>query len=191
MIPSIPTTYNGIKFRSKLEANWAKWFDEYSIKWSYESEGFDVNGIWYLPDFHLPEISTFIEIKGALQGISKARKFFDAIMKINLREDNLSLFPKYLYFLGGSPVPSLYDIHQKDNYYLMKCKKCGGRWFELLTGYYGCRSCGYYDGDGVMAGKIQRLCKPLEWDPPEPEINSDPNTAENNKNKIGLKDFMK
>lgn len=84
IIKAIPTTYKGTKFRSKLEATWAKWLDKYNIIWSYETEGFDLDGNWYLPDFFLPEINTILEIKGALQGLEKARKLHNKIHELNI-----------------------------------------------------------------------------------------------------------
>ncbi len=70
---SIPTTYNGIRYRSKLEADWARFFDRHRMKYAYESEGFDLNGLWYLPDFYLPEIKTFVEVKGALDDLDRGK----------------------------------------------------------------------------------------------------------------------
>lgn len=61
-IKNIPTTYNGITFRSRLEARWAYYWDLIGLKWMYEFEGFDLNGEWYLPDFYIPEFG-YIEIK--------------------------------------------------------------------------------------------------------------------------------
>lgn len=53
-IKAIETTYNNYKFRSRLEARWAVFFDALGIKYEYEPEGFDLgDGIWYLPDFWL------------------------------------------------------------------------------------------------------------------------------------------
>ena len=43
----IITFYNGIKFRSRLEAKWACLFD--LLKWEWEYEPFDLNG--WIPDF--------------------------------------------------------------------------------------------------------------------------------------------
>lgn len=50
---AIDTHYNGYKFRSRLEARWAVFFDELHIAYDYEPKGFDLNGVHYLPDFHL------------------------------------------------------------------------------------------------------------------------------------------
>jgi len=61
---AIDTIYNGYKFRSRLEARWAVFFDELEIKYKYEVEGFDLGDAgWYLPDFWLPEIEAWIEVK--------------------------------------------------------------------------------------------------------------------------------
>ncbi len=92
----IETTYRGCRFRSRIEARWAVFFDTLGIKWWYEPEGFalrfdyedfaaewdmteeelldegvpqtfrhlDGKEYWYLPDFYLPELNFWIEIKG-------------------------------------------------------------------------------------------------------------------------------
>jgi hypothetical protein len=67
MIKAIETKYNGYKFRSRLEARWAVFFDALKIPYEYEYEGFDLDdGCWYLPDFYLPEWKAWIEIKPIL-----------------------------------------------------------------------------------------------------------------------------
>ncbi len=63
MIKPIETIYNGYKFRSRLEARWAVFFDTLDVKYEYEKEGFDIDGVWYLPDFYLPDYSCWVEIK--------------------------------------------------------------------------------------------------------------------------------
>lgn len=61
---AIPTTYAGVRFRSRLEARWAAFFD--LLGWPWEYEPLDLNG--YIPDF----IVTFrtarvlVEVKPAL-----------------------------------------------------------------------------------------------------------------------------
>lgn len=66
-IAPIQTRYKGYNFRSRLEARWAVFFDDLGIKWEYEFEGYDIKGTWYLPDFWLPEIGCFCEIKSTGQ----------------------------------------------------------------------------------------------------------------------------
>lgn len=48
------TYYKGYRFRSRLEARWAVFFDACGVDWEYEPEGYDLgNGMSYLPDFKL------------------------------------------------------------------------------------------------------------------------------------------
>lgn len=62
---AIETTYNGCLFRSRLEARWAVFFDAAGIEYRYEPEGFRLsNGSMYLPDFYLPQVKAFVEVKG-------------------------------------------------------------------------------------------------------------------------------
>lgn len=63
-IKAIETQYKGYRFRSRLEARWAVFFDALGIEWEYEKEGYDLGEAgWYLPDFWLPSASMFTEIK--------------------------------------------------------------------------------------------------------------------------------
>lgn len=63
-IKPIETAYKGYRFRSRLEARWAVFFDAVGLDWEYEKEGFDIDGSWYLPDFYIPKRKYWIEIKG-------------------------------------------------------------------------------------------------------------------------------
>lgn len=61
---AIDTEYNGYKFRSRLEARWAVFFDTLGVKYEYELQGFEFeDGTRYLPDFWLPEYKIWVEIK--------------------------------------------------------------------------------------------------------------------------------
>lgn len=72
-IKAIETEYNGYRFRSRLEARWAVFFDACGVRWEYEPEGFELpNGMRYLPDFKLygcteraPE-TVWVEVKGEM-----------------------------------------------------------------------------------------------------------------------------
>lgn len=63
---AIETQYKGFKFRSRLEARWAIFFDILQISWEYELDGYRLrNGSGYLPDFYLPIFhhGMFVEVK--------------------------------------------------------------------------------------------------------------------------------
>lgn len=63
MIRAIETRYKGYRFRSRLEARWAVFFDALGFRWEYEAEGFALPSGPYLPDFWLPDLRTFAEVK--------------------------------------------------------------------------------------------------------------------------------
>lgn len=51
-LKAIETVYNGYKFRSRLEARWAVFFDKIGWPYEYEPEGYELcDGSKYLPDF--------------------------------------------------------------------------------------------------------------------------------------------
>lgn len=81
-IQPIETKYAGCKFRSRLEARWAILFDHQGIEWHYEPDGFELRSDWkgkgkgpkrcpdrcrytYLPDFWLPQVEMYAEVKPA------------------------------------------------------------------------------------------------------------------------------
>ena len=81
-IKAIETIYNGYRFRSRLEARWAVFFDKCGIRYEYEMQGFEKNtGEKYLPDFYLPEYDWYVEIKptrdNAGKEIERASHFVD------------------------------------------------------------------------------------------------------------------
>jgi hypothetical protein len=67
-IKPIETRYAGCRFRSRLEARYAIWFERLGIDWLYEPEGFEVGPRArrraYLPDFYLPQLRLWVEVKG-------------------------------------------------------------------------------------------------------------------------------
>lgn len=64
MLKAIETRYKGYRFRSRLEARWAVFFDTLGITWEYEKEGYDLGDAgWYLPDFWLPQVRMWAEVK--------------------------------------------------------------------------------------------------------------------------------
>jgi hypothetical protein len=73
VIRPIETLYKGYRFRSRLEARWAVFFDAAGIEWKYEPQGFQkIEGEGedrvvcnYLPDFYLPRSDVWAEVKGS------------------------------------------------------------------------------------------------------------------------------
>ena len=83
-IKPIETIYNGYRFRSRLEARWAVFFDSLGVEYEYEPEGFELPGVGvYLPDFRVICHATrgsdcepfplYIEVKGQMDESSAAK----------------------------------------------------------------------------------------------------------------------
>lgn len=74
-IKAIETVYNGYRFRSRLEARWAYFFDLLGVEYRYETEGYELSdGTRYLPDFWLPKQEEWVEIKGQNPSPDEAKK---------------------------------------------------------------------------------------------------------------------
>lgn len=102
---AIETRYKDRRFRSRTEARWAVFFDSLGIYWKYEEEGFQLRVdpskpleheqefLYYLPDFWLPDLDLWVEIKG-----KEADEVEDAKARALAKESG---FPVLL--LAGSP----------------------------------------------------------------------------------------
>lgn len=79
-IKAIETQYNGYRFRSRLEARYAVFFDSLNLRYEYEPEGFELwGGRRYLPDFWLPELRSWVEIKGRVPTDAEVSLMYDLI----------------------------------------------------------------------------------------------------------------
>jgi hypothetical protein len=126
---AIETRYKGYRFRSRLEARWAVFFDALGVPWEYEKQGFDLGGFYYLPDFWLPDQRCWVEIKGedGTDANEGARRLADAGHTVYL-------------FIGSIPFPGetfdcesgqVYSYHPEAG----GCWDNGQQWCE-------CRTCG-------------------------------------------------
>ena len=115
-IKPIETRYKGYRFRSRLEARWAVFFDACGYQWEYEPEGFRLPcGTHYLPDFKIfgeddnGDYNVFwIEVKPSESGLTdpKVEAFRNAI----LEDRNNEICRGYGDFivLDGPPAGKLY-----------------------------------------------------------------------------------
>jgi hypothetical protein len=96
-IKAIPTFYRGTEFRSRLEARVAHAFDTYGIKWEYEPEAFNIDGVNYLPDFWLTSAHVWIEVKATYKQSST-----DTKAQALAKADDIKVF----YFI---PMDGMFD----------------------------------------------------------------------------------
>ena len=60
----LPTRYAGQAFKSRTEARHAAFFDALELRWHYEEQGYRLPSGMYLPDFLLPGLDVWLEVKG-------------------------------------------------------------------------------------------------------------------------------
>ena len=159
MIKAIETLYNGVLFRSRLEARYAKLLDSYNIKWAYEVEGYEYNNIRYLPDFYLPDTNILLEVKGpSIPGIEKPtnlRKLIESGINADLDWWN----PEVL-ILVGDAMGEVTIAGSSERAPLSKCRKCKKYFFLGESHSFQCRLCGEYDGDHHLEAWISPLKLP-------------------------------
>ena len=101
--PGIPTLYNGIQFRSRLEAKWAAFFD--LLGWEYEYEPFDLNG--WIPDFLIkgkPQ-DVLVEVKPVTEfPADVAAEVWNACPKQAFRDDLDCMESDYQLLIVGSSI---------------------------------------------------------------------------------------
>lgn len=143
MIKAIETEYKGYKFRSRLEARWAVFFDSLNIPWIYEPEGLNIDGVKYLPDFYLPDSKQFFEVKGVMDQYDE--------QKINaLISAGYSVVVGYddgKFQACDSWAEDEFSLCT-DESWLCQCYDCQKYWFVGSLGSWRCQCCGHYDGDG-------------------------------------------
>lgn len=145
-VKPIETEYNGYRFRSRLEARWAVFFDAIGAKWEYEPEGFQLkDGTRYLPDFLLhgvrgrganEEGDIYIEIKGVLtqEDLHKIEMFpmpiiiFGQIPDATWKEGFYSDGTHYAYWAFD------YNKDDNDNFYNLLYSEGDDYWTEPVAG---------------------------------------------------------
>lgn len=155
---SIPTEYRSTRFRSKLEADWARAFDALGIEWEYERQGKYFGDVFYLVDFWLPRSRQYVEVKGVFEP-SDCRKIHALLQEV----------PRRLAHNDESPDIALVAAMSDGDFFgwekrerrnktpddwmdfltkgslpvsLLRCTKCRGWWFADMDWSWSCQCCG-------------------------------------------------
>jgi len=163
----VPMTYRGVRFRSTLEADWAATLDQLGITWQYEPEAVQLpSGALYRPDFYLPEITTWFEVKGpGVPGAEKATELAHAVTcpePVCLDECGCWWYPAVTVVIGLAPIPAPtmqtsylhhgYATWAGQDVVLALCRECDHSFWLDTTLSYRCRHCGAHDGDHHLNG---------------------------------------
>jgi hypothetical protein len=147
---AIPTTYKGIRFRSRAEACWAVFMDE--LGWVWEYEPIDLDG--YIPDFLVMLQPTsrqlLLEVKGAVLGIHGLREHVGKIQNSSWAGDALIVgampcaIRGFYYILGKYARPQIiggetgWDWQDSEACW---CVNCGAVTANNPNGDYRCLFC--------------------------------------------------
>lgn len=144
---SNPTEYMGRIFRSRLEADFARWFDNRGIAWVYEPEGYKLsNGECYLPDFFLPAQKAYFECKGVM--LAQDERKITGLAK----DSGTDVFVGLSIF-RSKPLLQLVDAFngnykiQNGDIVLARCLSCDRPYLMSASGDFTCRACGNYNGN--------------------------------------------
>lgn len=143
--------YNGIEFRSKLESKTAQALDNIGIAYEYEPEGYKLsNGMWYRPDFYLPDVNQFIECKGKMEGTDIAKIIGlvedTSLPVLAISYTNAMLCMRYWNDPDGEIVTHSRFL------VLGECVVCRNRFFLSAEDTYQCPACGAHDGKHSLIG---------------------------------------
>jgi hypothetical protein len=159
MVKAIDTEYNGYRFRSRLEARWAVFFNSLRIKYRYEIEGFDLDGVYYLPDFWLPHIvpelsadgwGLWVEIKPLPINDDELKKVVSLVEKT---KHNALVFQ-------GDPWPDEYQVLKVSGTHFTPPRQFGGLSFASEdSGYIHLRSPSFSSYPAAVGGDLQGAYK--------------------------------
>lgn len=163
-IAAIPTEYRGTLFRSRLEARWAVFFYSMGIEYQYEPRCFEkdfVNRIIrYLPDFYLPKLGCWAEVKGTQNNLnadwnSKMRDVLDydptpIYETIGTKKGFIILgsIPVYESDVSRAAMPFFTFIQHHEGLFVNKCsffQRFGTSEIDLYVLYKEGISMGYYE----------------------------------------------
>ena len=148
----IETRYKGYRFRSRLEARWAVFFDGLGVEWEYEKEGYDLGEAgWYLPDFWLEKLKTWVEVKA---NVDDDEAFKDALRKAAALRDASHGTSAVVVF--GAP----WDASRSWAYFQDMSESSGGFIDEWGGAFCLCPVCGawfdYYKGRPSSHGAVDK-----------------------------------
>ena len=190
---AIPTTYNGVRFRSRLEARWAAFFDLCKWPWSYEP--LDLKG--YIPDFILSfkspllvevkplmwdssfeeqEAVTAAQRKIATAGWRKESIIVGArVIQGPVLDNKLGVCSDRHVHYDAFDTPVSAEFIWDDAFYYC-CSNCKQATFGNTTQSWRCRTSDCYDGDHYLtdgwdaAAMFNEAGNKVQWKAPQSSI---------------------
>jgi hypothetical protein len=165
-ITAIQTRYAGCRFRSRLEARWAVFFDHLGVPWQYEPQGFELEHGPYLPDFFLPSIDTWYEVKG--RQLTEVESMLATDLMIGTDQDVVVAWgdiPRSVDYAGANDAwrreqRGMYLAVDWDLYGWCICNDCGKPGIQYAA--RSCRICKHTSCDKCSNGDHPRILAAYE-----------------------------
>lgn len=124
---AIPTEYEGVKFKSRLEAQCAFLFDQLDWEWEYEPRSFMLpNGIAYTPDFYIPSCGAFWECRGYSTDKGEAQiQGFASLLQSVIKAPNGDDIDNYVVLYGDREALTVSMSGYTGMICILHCKWCG------------------------------------------------------------------
>jgi hypothetical protein len=168
-ISAKPTLYRGVRFRSRMEYSFAVWCDGKRVSWEYESATYDLgDGVFYTPDFYLPESNTIIEVKpaehlrectGKICKLAQAPWLtFTTMAVIEMRWHDLVCHAIFERSYDGENCTRRRPVQTRKDMVLFQCAGCGCVNFATTgSGHLECaQGCGEVHYESVPGADIGR-----------------------------------
>lgn len=151
--------FNGVVFRSEMEAKFARFLHTHGQRWMYEPKIKTSDGVFlnYQIDFYLPDSRLYVEIKPRVfEGeLSKMRAMinhfdFEDCQFAVVTEGNV------LYRVWDHPLPEMFLDRYEHWWDKRLCELFWGKCRECESlmacggGLWKCYGCGWYGGDSCM-----------------------------------------
>ncbi len=130
MVAAIETKYRGELFRSRTEARWAAFLDALGVTREHEPQPFEIGGMGYLPDFFLPGLGVWLEVKGRQPLVSELAVLLDVSKATGARG----------VVMVGAPANPGYPKHT-DGYGLEVSQGLPGRAATTPVFFASCETC--------------------------------------------------
>lgn len=169
---AIETRYAGHRFRSRLEARWAVFFDHLGVEWEYEPQGYVVGGTPYLPDFRLLNLPyprpVLFEVKGPPLDDDAYELMLHRLGVQNVVLVAVGQIPRPDRVAASGPVDSgglvrFGSNQEPDVLWWTVCPGCGtvGTELEALAGQVPCGCAGHGANRGPRSGDHPRILAAL------------------------------
>jgi hypothetical protein len=153
---AILTSWNGVSYRSRLEARWSVVFDSLGLGAVYEAEGYEHAGQCYLPDFELAGTGQLVAIKPESDMLNDTAEWR---RELEWQRD-MAACGMTLIIVCGVPVPSRYQLGLYDTELpaiLLDCRRCAGLCWRAVDGSWGkigMHTCGDHDRPPIGSKRI-------------------------------------